>query len=101
MRKFIFIVLTFVCSPAFSVETFAQKPSEKANAVGAAQVERQTASVKVNFICGKSSRASKNGTLISYKILLSKSGSKRLIDNLVYDDASMLTEAFERASKIK
>lgn len=69
--------------------------------VGAAQTTRQNASVKVNFIYGKSSCKANDGTRISYQILLSKISEKWLIDDVVYDDGTTLSKAFEQAKKIK
>ncbi len=69
--------------------------------VGAAQTTRQTATVKVNFIYSKSSCDANDGTQISYKILLSKIAGKWLLDDVIYDDGSILTKDFSEAQKIK
>ena len=69
--------------------------------VGAAQSTRQKATVKVNFVYGKSSCDAKDGTKIIYKMLLSKLNGKWLIDDVVYDDGTTLTQAFSEALKIK
>ena len=59
------------------------------------------AAVTVNFVYGKSSCAAKDGTALTYKILLAKVGDKWLIDDVIFDDSSRLTEAFAKAAKIK
>ncbi len=69
--------------------------------VGAVQTTRQTATVKVNFIYGKSSCNATDGTSISYKILMSRVSKKWLINNVIYDDGSTLTNAFSEAKKIE
>lgn len=69
--------------------------------VGAATAKKQTATVKVNFVYGKSSCAANDGTRLSYKISLAKIGGHWLIDDVIYDDGTTLTEAFGEAQKIK
>jgi hypothetical protein len=68
--------------------------------VGEAQYNRQSANVPVYFVY-KSSCEAKDGTRISYKILLKKITGKWLIDDVVYDDGSTLRQAFNTAQKIK
>ena len=69
--------------------------------VGATQATRQTATVKVNFVYGKSACDANDGTKIFYKILLSKIAGRWLINDVIYDDGSTLTKAFSEARKIK
>lgn len=69
--------------------------------VGAVQTARQTASVKVNFVYSKSSCDANDGTGISYRILLSKTSGKWLINDVIYDNGSTLTKDFSKAQKIK
>jgi hypothetical protein len=69
--------------------------------VGNGQIKGQTATVKVNFVYGKSSCQANDGTKIFYKISIKKIGGKWLIDDVVYDDGTTLTNAFNEAKKIK
>ncbi|HEY0462353.1 MAG TPA: hypothetical protein VGC97_24685 [Pyrinomonadaceae bacterium] len=69
--------------------------------IGMSQTERQTATVRVNFVYGKSSCKAKDGTKIFYKIALRQIGGKWLIDDVVYDNGKRLTDAFNEAKKIK
>ena len=69
--------------------------------VGSAQATRQTATVKVNFIYGKSSCEANDGTQITYKILLKKIVGKWLINDVIYDDGNTLTKDFSEAQEIK
>jgi hypothetical protein len=66
-----------------------------------AQDKGQTATVKVNFVYGKSSCQANDGTKIFYKLSLQKIGGKWLIDGVVYDDGTTLTGAFNEAKKLK
>jgi hypothetical protein len=74
---------------------------EKDYRVGAVQTARQTASVRVNFVYGKSSCDANDGTRISYRILLLKTSGKWLINDVVYDNGSTLTKDFGNAQKVK
>ncbi len=69
--------------------------------VGAARITRQSAAVKVSFVYSKSSCSANDGTEISYKIILSKIAGNWFIDDVIYDDGSSLTKAFNEAQKIK
>ncbi len=69
--------------------------------VSTAQTTRRTAKVRVNFIYSKSSCDANDGTQIFYKILLSKIAGKWLIDDVIYDNGSTLTEDFNKAQKIQ
>lgn len=64
-------------------------------------VNNSTASVKVDFVYGKSDCKSNDGTAIFYKFTLLKIGGKWLIDTVLFDDGSDLLTAFETAQKIK
>lgn len=86
------------------VEGLSFQPIEfcpKDYSIGTSQINRQTATVKINFIYGKSSCSAKDGTKISYKILLQKISGKWLVDNVIYEDGSDLISAFREAKKIK
>lgn len=69
--------------------------------IGTAREQRQTATVEVNFIYSKSSCEANDGTPLTYRITLSKIGDRWLIDDVIYDDGTTLTGAFETASRIK
>ncbi len=69
--------------------------------VGKTEGGGNRATVKVNFIYGKSSCDASDGTKIFYKISLLQIGGKWLIDNVIYDDGNTLVEAFNEAKNIK
>ena len=69
--------------------------------IGTSQMNQQSATVKVNFVYGKSSCSANDGTKIFYKVALQKIGEKWLIDDVIYDDESDLISAFNEAAKIK
>lgn len=66
-----------------------------------ARVDKSKADVKVNFIYSKSNCKSNDGTKIFYTIKLVKISNQWLIDDIIFDDGSSLTDAFKEAAKIK
>ena len=69
--------------------------------VGETKGSGSKATVKVNFVYGKSSCEASDGTKIFYKISLLRIGGKWLIDNVIYDDGKTLVGAFNEAKNIK
>lgn len=65
-----------------------------------ARIEQLTATVKINFVYGKSSCKASDGTKIFYEMSLQKINGKWLIDDVKYDDGKTLTDDFNEARKI-